>query len=235
MKIRIFLLALTMMSFSLTLHAQEEAAPSTKPKDSGMYKYIQMKYVFAMKYNDWRAAANSLYDLIALDPMDDSLKLNLGYLYYDNNVFASALFVSADLLTRHPQNPQALQLSGLCYENMGLKAKAVDAYETLYMATESIDVLFNTAALQFELQRYSEATTNAKIVAENSQAKEIKLNYPISETEKQEIPMNAAAYNLLGVIEKEQGNKEQAKSYFEKALAIAPEFKMAKDGKNELN
>ncbi|HEX9740362.1 MAG TPA: tetratricopeptide repeat protein, partial [Ignavibacteriaceae bacterium] len=100
---------------------------------------------------------------------------------------------------------------------------------------ESVEILFNTAALQYELGRLTEARTNAKIVAESNQAKEVKLNYPKNETEQQEIPMSAAAYNLLGILEKDQGNKEQAKAYFDKALEIAPDFQMAIEGKSGLN
>ena len=229
---KIFLLTLAILTIAICGYGQNQTPAN--PKESGMYKYSQMKYVFAMKYNDWRAAVNSLYDLIALDPGDDSLKLNLGYLYFENSNFASALFVSADLLTRRPQNARVLHLNAVCYENMGLKGKAVEAYESLYLVTESVDVLFNTAALQYELGRLAEARTNAKIVAESSAAKDIKLSFSKSETEQQEIPMNAAAYNLLGVIEADQGNKEQAKTYFSKALEIAPDFKIALDGKAKL-
>jgi tetratricopeptide (TPR) repeat protein len=230
MRKKIFLLAMVMMGTSYFSFGQEQS----NPKQSGMYKFAQMKYVFAQKYNDWRAASNALYDIIALDPSDDSVKLNLGYLYFENSIFASALFVSNDLLTRNPENINALRLSAMSYENMGVKAKAAESYETLYLLTESIDFLFTTAVLQFEIGRIAEARTNAGIVAKNPGAKDIKLGYPKNENEQQEIPMNAAAYFVLGVIEKSQGNKEEATSNFDKALAISPDFQLAIKEKSEI-
>ncbi len=205
-----------------------------KVKESGLYKHNQMKYVYAMKYNDWRMAAGALYDLIAMDPADDSIKVNLAYLYYENNGIASALFISADVLTRHPQSEEALELNAVCYERMGLKEKAVQAYESLYLVNNDINVLFTTAALQYETNRLKEAATNAKIVSQNAKAKEIKLQYPVGENDTQEIPMNAAALNLQGMIEAKNGNKEQAREFFNQALAIAPDFNLAKTQLDEL-
>lgn len=203
-------------------------------KESSFYRHYQMKYVFAMKYNDWRTAASALYDLIVVDPADDSLKVNLAYLYFDNNAYPSALFISNDVLARNPNDENALSISAAAYENMGLKNKAVENYESLYLINNDINILFRVSAMQYELKRFSEAKTNAKIVAENGKAKDIKLSFPKGEKEKQEVPLSAAAYNLLGVIEKDQGNKNQAKEFFNKALEIAPEFQMVKDSLQEL-
>jgi len=230
MKKRYFLMLGMILLMSNSLWAQDKV----DVKETGLYRHNQMKYVFAMKYHDWRMAASALYDLIAMDPADDSVKLNLGYLYYQNNSFPSALFISTDLLSRMPQNEKALELNAVCYENMGLKDKAISAYESLYLINNDLNVLFNTTALQYETGRKTEALTNAKIISENPKSKEIKLTYPKGENETQEISLDAASINLMGMIEKDNGNKEQAKEYFNKALSIAPDFELAKNQLKEL-
>ena len=42
--------------------------------------------------------------------------------------------------------------------------------------------------------------------------------------------MKVALFNLKGLLALDQGDKVNAKKYFEQALAIAPDFALAKDG-----
>lgn len=227
---RIYFLIAGLILFGTAMAQTKEGGVKTTP----LYKHYQMKYVHAMKYNDWRTAVGALYDIVVLDPADDSVKLNLSYLYFDNGVFPSALFVANDVLARNSQNEDALNISAACYENMGLKAKAIENYETIYLNNNDINVLFRIAALQYELGRMAEAKNNAKIISTSSRAKEVKLTFPTSDEKQQEIPLTAAALNLMGVIEKDQGNTAQAREHFNQALAIAPDFDLVKQGLKEL-
>lgn len=204
-------------------------------QNSQLYRHYQMKYVFGMKYNDSDVAKSALYDMIALDTSDDSLKFNLSYLYLDEGQFASALFISADILSRKPENKEALNINAVCYERMGLRDKAIAAYESLYMLDNSLETLYQMAALQFEIGRYKESRNNAKILVEKPKAKELKIGFQKSERETQEISLEAAGYNLLGMVDKEQGNKAEAKKHFQKAIELYPEFVLAKDNVAELD
>lgn len=196
-------------------------------QNSQLYKHYQMKYVFGMKYNDGEVAKDALYSLIALDPNDDSIKMRLCYYYFEQNQFASSLFVSADLLSRYADHADALRINAMSYENLGIRDKAVAAYESLYLKINDIGVLYQVAILQFELERFIECKTNLDIIIKDPQAKALKLNFAKNETEQQAITLEAASYNVKGMIEKKQGTKEDAKKYFEKALELEPEFTLA--------
>ena len=204
-------------------------------KDTQLYKHYQMKYVFGMKYNDSDVAKNALYSMIAMDPNDDSLKMVLCYYYFDQNQFASSLFVSADLLSRYPDNVDALRINALSFENMGVRDKAISAYESLYLKTNDVGVLYQVALLQFELSRYSECQTNLDIIIKDPQAKAIKLNFAKNEKEQQEVSLEAACYNMKGMLSKQQGNKEDAKTQLQKALELEPEFTLASQNLKDLN
>ncbi len=204
-------------------------------QNSQLYKHYQMKYVFGMKYNDREVAKNALYSMIAMDPNDDSLKMVLCYYYFDQNQFASSLFVSADLLTRFPDNTDALRINAMSYENMGVRDKAIDAYESLYLKTNDIGVLYQTALLQFELSRYAECDTNLDIIIKNPQAKAMKLSFAKDENEQQEVTLEAACYNMKGMLAKQQGNMDEAKKQLEKALEVDPEFALASQNLEDLN
>jgi tetratricopeptide (TPR) repeat protein len=215
--------------FFYTANAQNQEV-----QKSQLFKHYQMKYVFGMKYNDGEVAKDALYSMIAMDPNDDSIKMRLCFYYFENNQFVSSLFVSADMLSRRPDNIDALRINALSYENMGVRDKAIDAYESLYLKTNDIGILYQIAILQFELERYEECKNNLDIIIKNPQAKALKLNFAKDENSQQEVTLEAAAFNAKGMLEKQQGNKEEAKKNFNKALEINPEFVMAKQNLTEL-
>jgi len=196
-------------------------------QNTQLFKHYQMKYVFGMKYNDTEVAKDAMYSMIAMDPNNDSIKMNLCYYYFDQNQFASSLFVSMDLLSRHPDHIDALKISAMSYENMGVRDKAIDQYETLYLKTNDINVLYQVAVLQFEAERLAECNTNIDIITANPQSKALKLSFAKSDTEQQEVTLEAAAYNVKGMIAKKEGKKDEAKKYFQKSVELEPEFALA--------
>lgn len=209
-------------------------AQNTDVQNTQLYKHYQMKYVFGMKYNDSDVAKNALYSMIAMDPNDDSLKMVLCYYYFEQNQFASSLFVSADLLSRRPDNVDALRINAMSFENMGVRDKAIEAYESLYLKTNDIGVLYQVSLLQFEVARYEECKTNLDIIIKNPQATAMKLSFAKDEKEQQEVSLEAACYNMKGMLAKQQGNKEEAKTHLQKALELEPEFALASQNLDEL-
>lgn len=220
-------IALILIMISLSAAGELKAQNSNSVKDTQLYKLYQMKYVFGRKYNDASVSKDALYSMIAMDPNDDSLKMVLCYYYFEQNQYASSLFVSLDLLSRHPDHEDALKINAMSYENMGVRDKAIDVYESLYLKTNEVNVLYQAAMLQFELERYNECKTSLDIILKDPQANALKLNFAKNETEQQEVSLSAAAYNMKGMLEKRLGNKEEAKSLFEKAIEIEPEFVLA--------
>ena len=196
-------------------------------------KNVQI-YSRAMKYNDVDAAKSALYNLIAMEPQNDSLLFDLAYLYFENQKYISSILATNDLLTLNPDHLAALEVSAISYENIGAREKALEAYESLYLKNDNINTLYKIAFLQYELDRFSEAKTTAEIIMESEKSEEATLFFGTTENTQQEIPMRASIFNLQGLINMEQGNKEEALENFNKALEIAPEFELAKNNLNEL-
>jgi Flp pilus assembly protein TadD len=136
--------------------------------------------------------------------------------------------VTSDILRVRPKNIEMLELNAICYEQVGLKNEAVQRYQSLYMITDDMNVLYRMAVLQYELKRYSESKTSAELLIESKGADKKLLQFPSGETV-QEVSLQAAGYNLLGMIAGERGNKEQARTHFLKALSMYPEFAIAKE------
>lgn len=203
--------------------------------DTARYRDNLMIYARAMRYNDVNVAKTALYELVNMNPRNDSLLFSLAYMYFDQQNYISSILVSQDVLRVNPDHLMALEVSAMSYENIGARDKALESYEALYLKNNSVNVLYKMAFLQFEAKKLSEAKTNAEILLGKKETAEAKLVFAVDDQSEQEVPMTASVYNLLGLISKEEGDIEQAKNYFNKALAAAPEFVLAKNNLTELN
>jgi tetratricopeptide (TPR) repeat protein len=203
-------------------------------KESEAYKQQKTVYDLASKYADGSIARNSLYNLVAMDPNDASLLDSLAYMYYEYQQFTSCLLVCIDIIKRNPDHLAALEMSAVSYEKLGLKDKALTSYESIYLRNSSIYTLYRIAILQLELGRQGESLTNANILLEKEETKEAKVSISTEQGPGQ-ISLEAAVYNLKGLIESDQGNKEAARASYQQALSIEPEFALAKNNLEELD
>ncbi|MCB0495900.1 MAG: tetratricopeptide repeat protein [Cyclobacteriaceae bacterium] len=213
---------------------EQSESPETLDK-SPIYWLYDAHYRMAIQYNDFAEAKSALYNLIILEPQNDSLRFNLAYLYFDAGKYPSAVLTCRDVLAINPNNLGALELSGASYENLGLKDKALASYEKLYMATTDINTLYKMAFLQYDLKKYNECNVNVDILLENNEVGSTKVVFQTKDKISKEYPMKVAVLNLKGLVNKELGNNEEAKKAFEQALAIAPDFEQAKTNLDELN
>ena len=198
--------------------------------------YLQQKAVYnlATKYADVSAARNSLYNMIAIDPNDASLLDSLAFMYYEYQQFTSCLLVCLDILKKNPDNMPALEMSAVAYDNLGLKDKALTSYESIYLRNNSVYTLYRIAALQLDLNRHTESMTNVNILLEKNETKEIKIPINTQQGTRQ-ISLEAAVYNLKGLIEADQGNKESARASYQQALVLEPDFALAKNNLEQLD
>lgn len=198
-------------------------------KDTENYKTTMQVYQTAVKYNDLTVAKDAIYRLIVLEPSNLSLLDSLAYMYFDNSNFVSTILVSKDIIARDPKNAAAMELTAVSFQNLGLKDKALEQYESLYLLNNDISTIYQVAFLQYELKRFKEAKTSIDIILENKNLENQKVVHATSQKTQQEVPMKASILNLRGLIDIEDGNKEEAKKNFENALKLAPEFEHPKE------
>ena len=197
-------------------------------------KIFEDSYQRALRYNDRAEAKSALYRIIAMDPQSDSLATTLAYIYFEARQYASSVLVCMDALQMNPNNIGALEISALSYENLGIKDKALDNYEKLYLKTEGFQALYKMAFLQYDLEKYQQSSTNIDILLTKPEMEEATISYTVEEVEK-EFPIKVALLNLKGLANKELGNLELARQSFEEALAISPDFALAQENMDALN
>lgn len=186
-------------------------------------------YKKAKSYNDPSVAINSLYKMIAIQPENVLLKDSLMREYLTISQWAPSYMISREILAMQPNNLFALEVSCISLQNLGLKQQALNEYESLYLKSDRIDVLYTISFLQFELKNFTESLTNLDILINNSETEEMSVSVSKSDNSVQEVLIRAQLNYLKGLIYLEQSKNEDAKKYFDIALTISPDFQNAID------
>jgi len=204
--------------------------------NSELYNHYMSIYQKGIKYNDYNIAKESLYGLLVIKPENDSLLYTLAFLYYDAQKYASSILVCMDLIKLQPNNLGAIEIMAISYENLGLKEKSLESYEKLYLKnTDNTNALYKMAFLQFNLNRFEECKTNIEILLQKKQIDEIKLVFSFEQDKQKEFPMRISILHLKGLLQEQTGDIQGAKKSYEEALALAPDFKYAKDNLDAIN
>ena len=186
-------------------------------------------YKKAKSYNDPSVAINSLYKMIAIQPENVLLKDSLMREYLTISQWAPSYMISREILALQPNNLFALEVSCISLQNLGLKQQALNEYESLYLKSDRIDLLYTISFLQFELKNFTESLTNLDILINNSETEEMSVSVSKSDNSVQEVLIRAQLNYLKGLIYLEQSKNEDAKKYFNIALTISPDFQNAID------
>lgn len=88
---------------------------------------------------------------------------------------------------------------------------------------------YKIAALQYSLQRYGECTQTLTALLGKSEASAEKISLSIGQNQTQEVVLSAACWNVAGMVAIETNQLTEAKTYFEKALQLAPDFALPKN------
>jgi tetratricopeptide (TPR) repeat protein len=232
MKKFIFVIVLT--AISMTGFTQEtQQTPQNNSRNSAAVHYSTV-YQRAIRYNDFNVAKGALYNLVNLYPANDSLLYSLSILYFQMQQYASAALSARDVLSLNPDHTGAMEISAVSFENIGAKEKALESYEKLFLNTNNFQTLYQMAFLQYDLGRLNESLTNVDILLDKKEASDLTVTYTTANNQEKEYPIKAALYNLKGLILQAQGNNEQAKKLYNQALAIAPDFPLAKENLQKL-
>jgi len=97
------------------------------------------------------------------------------------------------------------------------------------MISSNLNSLYKMAFLQFDLKKFAECGVNTDLLLEHKDLPEAKVVFTDKDQQQKEYPMRVAVLNLKGLVNMEEGNNDVAKSAFEAALAIAPDFILASE------
>lgn len=184
-------------------------------------------YNQSLTYNDVGTAIGALHGYLA---EDNSLKYKdtLSMLYFSSKSYVSSLIVAEEVFKADNGNVIAMARAAECYDELGDPKTSVLLFEQVTPKTKNPYHYYKLAIGQFQLKRIGECEATAKIVIADTASKSIGVNFLMEDGNQQTVPINAAAVNLLGVIQMDLKNYAAAKPYFTQALTLFPAFSGAK-------
>jgi len=228
MKHILIMLLLVLCSSSLFAQNLDSLAKLDPKISTALDLSDQAAYQLAIRYNDLDVAKVKLYNLLLRNPSNLRYAELLASLYFDLNQLSSAALVSLDILDGNRNNTTALEIAAYSLEQLGALDRALPHFESMYLLTGDNFSLYKSGFIQYSLKRFPEALNSVNMLLKNAKPEE-KIGFQKSQTETQQIDMKAAALNLKGMLYLEQGSKAEAKTAFEEALSIEPNFDLAKE------
>ncbi len=218
----------TTVTTTLPASSGNPSPPAVKGSGDERSQILTNMYALGFRYYDLQVSQMALYEMIARDLGNVSLRDSLALLYYNMGKFGSAIAVATDVLGVEKNNLAMLEIRALSNESLRTYDEALRDYEKLNLLSPNSFLLYKIASLQYNVKRNEEAKTNIEALLKSKEADDLKVSVSVNQIEQQEVPMKAAVQNLKGLLYKEIGNKEIARASFTEALKIFPGFKNAK-------
>jgi tetratricopeptide (TPR) repeat protein len=211
---------------------KEPKTATTRPANTTALQHQQV-YALAMRYRDYPTAIQALYYQLIEEPNNMALKDSLASLYFMSAQSLQALTVGLEVLEAEPKNTKILEMVAIIYSGQNVK-KSLEYYERLYELSQQPYHLYQICALQYGLKRESELMDNLQRLINHPETATKTVNIQLSEREGQDVKIKAAAYNVLGMVHLEKGDKPSAEQAFQQALTIEPNFTLPKNNLEQM-
>jgi tetratricopeptide (TPR) repeat protein len=244
MKFSRFILILSILAFAANVFGQKDKkamptnpstpTPPVATKGNPAAEMEKSIYKRALRYGDAAQAKDALYHLIEIDSAGANYKDSLLALYFGAQSYVSATLLGREILVGSPKDSRTLGVVAASEQSLGLFTEALDHYKTLYSIAKDPNDLYQMATIEYRLERLGECKQHLLEVIQNPNSEKGEVYLAYNEKEGQNVPIRAAAYNILGFIERKD-RPEDAKKLFEKALELEPKFLLAKNNLEQMD
>lgn len=202
-----------------------------QPSSNNNYEALFTK---SMQVKDYQTAITAIQFLLLADSTNKTYLDTLPELYAGVQNYTASEHYTDIALKSYPTNERYLQLKALCLQQTGKLEGVMDIYNKLYAATQKITYLYQIAAFQFSAQDMQAAENSLKLLEEKMVDSKDSVDFMVSETEKQKVPVRAAVYNMKAYMVAQKRDLAGAKKYFEMAIKEYPDFITARQNLQQL-
>jgi tetratricopeptide (TPR) repeat protein len=206
--------------FSTPLFAQK--AKQAKGQD-GMIRSYQL----ALQNGDGAAARSMVYALLAAGADSLAWQDSLTHLYFADGNHFQCVLSGRRVLTSLPSNQGVRELVAASEYALAKYKESLADYELLFKSSSSVFHAYQIAINQYMLQRLGECETTIQFLLADQTANKQTVLIGIGEGRAQEVPLQAAAWNLRGVLCRDLAKVTEAGQCFQEALKIFPDFVIA--------
>lgn len=225
-----FVFSLLIVQFST---AQEFKEKEWKKHLALEGKKDSIAMLLALNNKDYQTAASLSYQMLVDDEKNIGKLYQLARIYYAAEKYELSINTCGQVLNVDSVHLSSLTMAASCFIKLKQIPNALKAYERLYQISKDPNYLYQIALVQFENKQLDECLkVLSVIVSDTSSASrmiELSSVNDAGENVKQSIPLNAAAYNIVGFIYSEKLDYSAARKYYAEALKIAPNFTLAKN------
>ena len=186
-----------------------------------------------MQNGDYEVATQAIYDILATQPSENAWRDSLALLYAQQKAYPQALKISEQQTAQNPNDTLMLKVQALAHKALGNPKKSLEVYEKLYPLTKNVYHLYEIATIQYSMTRLQECLITAQSLHQHEGLGEARIHLNFNQ-QNQVVPLKAAVYNIQGVVAKDLDKQTEARTFFEQALKIAPDFALAKGNLDEL-
>lgn len=211
------------------------AATAMAQNNTTSIAFEKQKLYQAKAYGDESIVANSMYALIALEGPQSTYKDSLAYVYFNKRNYVSCFLVTNDLLKTKVDNLDLLEMNAVSLESMGALEKAGESYEKLLTKSNDNYHAYKLASIQFRMNKNEIAYVTIKKAAQLPDNGDLNITFQVNENYNQNIALKPAIAYLEGLIAVSLEKTAEAKISFERAIALSPDFVLAKSKLEILN
>jgi len=209
-------------------------ACNNKNKTKNKHERYVKTYENALRLGDINVAINACYEILANDSTLINYYDTLVYLYLNTRNQGSTYLTARESLKYKPDNPKMTRIAADYARDLGMPDTAIMFYRKTFSLTNDLENLYDVAQAQYNQGNYAGAEETADLIIKNPNSEKQKISISLDKVEAQSVPLKAAALNVKGTIFIELGNKEIALRYIEEALALAPDFSVARKNKEDI-
>jgi tetratricopeptide (TPR) repeat protein len=224
-----FFLPLILIVSSVAAQTRTKGPLTTAESPKAVIQNFDLQlYNKAIGFGDYEVARIALFNMIIRHP--DSLNYldSLVTLYFSLGQMPQCIMAGNQYLERDTNNLSVMEMVALSYSQLSKNKEALAIYERMFQKTGNIYYAYQTAVQQFYLKRIGECNQMIDIIINDPKSATEKIAINVDQTTQQQVPLKAAALNMRGIIFKELSMTDKARSAFEEALRIMPDFTLAK-------
>lgn len=206
-------------------------SPASPENNKAAYDFELALYQQAYKTGDHHTAIVAINRMLLIDSTQTHFYDSLSRHYIAIGNATSAGYYAEKALTLDPGDVRMLEIAGYIYFDAGAFKKAEEKITKLYQITKEPKYLYSLAQVYTYMGDPKRANEMADIILNDSASDQIYVDVSTSTGETQSVKIKAAAYFVKANL---QQSPKSIISYLAKAIAVQPDFEIAKKIKEDM-
>lgn len=214
---------IAVLFITLVAYAQPKKQPAPSPKSNTHIKTFEL----AMASGDASTATTALCYYLAEQGDNSAYADTLAMLYMQQGAIPQCYFWAAKRLEWKKEDNTLLELKGICLDKMNKPKEAIDIFEKLFGKTQSPYHAYKLMEMQYGIKRLAECLATAHAAEKLNYKPDFLMTYNVGQQTGRTY-LQAGVFNIHALALYDLDKKVEAKTYFEKALALDSSFALAK-------